>query len=79
MATKSELKMPDGRMEVVWKIGGFTFQERMIQLMMPAKDLDLQLKWIKETEIRDDDVIICAYPKTGKVAIFTLRGLIFEQ
>ena len=70
MATNFEVKTPDGRMEAVWKIGEFTFPERLIYSMMPAKDLDLQLKWMKETGIRDDDIIICAYPKTGKVARF---------
>ena len=76
MATKEEVTMPDGSVEDFWKIDGFTFSQAMIDILMPAKDLNLQLKWIKETEIRDDDVILCAFPKTGilKCPMFYLDG-----
>ena len=47
------------------KVGGLVFKDDVVKRLMPAKDLNLQLKWIKETQIRDDDVIICAFPKTG--------------
>ena len=44
---------------------GVVMPKGMIDKAMPAKSLKLQLAWMKSIEIRESDVIICAYPKAG--------------
>ena len=44
---------------------GVMFPLDFVEKIFPAKDLALQLKWIKELEILDNDTIICAIPKAG--------------
>ena len=62
---KIETKLPNGQVMSFFKHEELNFPEMMVKKLMPAKDLGLQLKWVKETEVRNDDVMIVAFPKTG--------------